>query len=139
MGTAASRLAQNLADLFWMTEWIFRRFCRTRTNSISCASSRFFSSSSFSFCSETKEQKLSEEAEEASEQRFWYLQPFLLTLEQDVLQRSPALPFVLLLPLHPLPPLQHLLKLRPAAQHQAPASSRQAAQTRRLVLLGQRS
>lgn len=61
------------------------------------------------------------EGEDAGEQKFCYLQLFLLTPEQNLLQRRPALPFILLLALHPLPPLQDLLKLRPAAQHQIPA------------------
>lgn len=55
-----------------------------------------------------------------SQQEVWYLQLLLLALEQDVLQGAPAP--TSLLPLLPLPPLQDLLKLRPAAQDQTPAS-----------------
>lgn len=55
-----------------------------------------------------------------SQQEAWYLQLLLLALEQDVLQGAPAP--TSLLPLLPLPPLQDLLKLRPAAQDQTPAS-----------------
>lgn len=45
---------------------------------------------------------------------------FLLTSQKHIFQRSPALSFLLLATLHPLPPLQDLLKFRSAAQSQTP-------------------